>query len=425
MNSLFFPSTSSSSSERLDIKKIDFSSSTACNDIQSLLAYNIKDAKQCEEILQAITVLSSSSSNRLKFVVTSDTLILLLKAINIHASNRPVLEWGLKSLSALSIEAKAALIIVKNDGCRILTSTLQNGMKDDLVIEEISRIVYNISEEEDDSKIIFSELGLTRLLTVDVFIASAANLKLSTTEGVLRALGSLARRSLGNKELIASYGLCEVLVQTISNLFSPPDSLVEAACWAVGNLAYPCADNQTLLAQHMACEYILAVLEDHRASSELLQEAFRAIRNLCNGHEENLERLGQLGACELILTAITFSMHKGIQSGAVKETLSQQALSSPSPLLSASSLTGMIAQGSQFLQRVTSGTGGDPSSQPSESIARAHAVKGAVQWGWYALASLTELDSNLVLFRSLGIVKTVALSLQRYVLDINYLSEHS
>ena len=181
----------------------------------------------------------------------------------------------------------------------------------------------------------------------------------------MRALGSLCRHHVQNQEAFHLLKACEMVMHVKKTIIEQSDarditnrddsSFLESFCWAVGNLADPESGyilNQEKLLEVGACEAVLEALKDsHRARGHLTQEGCRALRHLCNGNKESLQRMHRLGVCNILLDI-------------VRNKVSLQRR--PSPSSSRSGLTIKLS--------------------PDDS--------STVQWAWFAVSALCRDDDE-------------------------------
>ena len=328
LNNIF---PSGPSTEIKSINDINFSSTSATNDVMNLLNANLTNAKVCEDCLKSITVLLSQSNNRAKFLAL-DTVARIVKVIFLHVKAIDVVEWGIRSLRIFSADENALDKIFVADGCKILAIILKYYSSNSAIVEEVCHTIYNLTLENDECKDAFREYGVIEILTLSIFIENGTKLPQICIEWCLRAIGGLARRNENNKIAFSSFGICEKLLSIIDKIISNNKTnsmtsnvaFAEAVCWAIGNLSYPDDQNQSRLCSNGACEYVVNVMNQYIENSMFVQECFRAIRNLCYHHEINLQKFADLKLCEFIIIAVSFHIQKGIQISAVKETLSDK-----------------------------------------------------------------------------------------------------
>lgn len=143
--------------------------------------------------------------------------------------------------------------------------------------------------------------------------------------------------------------------------------LIENLCWVVGNLSYPSEEFQSMWADSGACQLILDALIQHTSNEEVVQEALRALRNVCYEHDANLDLLFQLGVVKALMGVINHHRdhHDGWQ---VKKEEEEHHDTSADVL----------------------------------------------QWVWYAVAALSAHEPILFLLGSEGICDHVASSLLRF-----------
>ena len=171
----------------------------------------------------------------------------------------------------------------------------------------------------------------------------------------LRALGNFARRHEQNRRRLLLLGLPDLLLQLRPRLGIGPcrtkseqhqdqrqeeqgqqehvqpieherdAKLIESLCWLIGNCSYPDADAQAQLERGAACEIVVSSMEayagacggggggeiikgtaagaalDAISGAKAMQEALRALRNLCCEHQRNQQRCFELGAAQICM----------------------------------------------------------------------------------------------------------------------------
>jgi len=422
---------SNSTQKAQKIEHVDFSSTTCCSDVDRLLAFNTANPVECEDILRAITVLASQATNRLKFI-NLETLAKVFKSIGTHIGKVAVVEWGLRALTAFASDERAVIKILQYEGCQVLTIVLRRYHSKDVIVEEACRSIFHLTESSHSCKQLFLDAGIVEVLAVNILADPSCALQPASLEWCLRAIGGLARRHVQAKiEFATNGGVCESIVPIAKSVPITNQSFAEAACWVIGNLSYPDVDNQTRLCACGSAEYLASALIQHLESGLLIQEVFRGIRNVCYQHEENCARFVDADICIALIHAITFHIHKGIEIGAVKETLSEKVEGLKSSIIpnyissslvnSASATMSSLSKGTSMIGITTGITSAHVSSSGSGSVSivteadlEATATRGAVQWGWYAVAGLAQNRETVKAFLTTNIIKVIKSSLERY-----------
>lgn len=421
---------SSSGQKAQKIEHVDFSSPNCCNDVDRLLVLNTGNPVECEDILRALTVLASQVTNRQKFI-NLETLARVFKAIGTHIGKVAIVEWGLRALTAFASDERAVPKILQYEGCQVLTIVIRRYPSKDAIVEEACRSIFHLTEASQSCKQLFLDAGIVEVLAVNILADPSCTLQPTTLEWCLRAIGGLARRHAQAKLDFANCGVCESIVPVAKSVPIKNQAFAEAACWVIGNLSYPDVDNQTRLCACGAAEFLVSVLIQHLESGLLIQEVFRGIRNLCYQHEENCARFVAADICIALVHAITFHIHKGIEIGAVKETLSEKVdslKSSMIPNFLASSIvsgasatmsslskgTSMIGISAGISSAPASSSGSGSVSIVTEANLEATATRGAVQWGWYAVAGLAQNRDTVKAFLTTNVIKVLKSSLERY-----------
>jgi len=202
---------------------------------------------------------------------------------------------------------------------------------------------------------------------MDGFAVRMESMDVLSVQWLLKAVGSFARYHPANCQLFISLRITDLVRKAqdhfLSDVYEDGELLIENLCWVVGNISYPSAEFQTTWADSGACQLILDALTKHTSSEEVVQEALRALRNICYEHDANLDLLFQLGVVKALMVVINHhrDQHDGWQ---VKD------------------------------ERDTSAD--------------------VLQWVWYAVAALSAHEPILLLLGSEGICDHVASSLLRF-----------
>lgn len=192
-----------------------------------------------------------------------------------HSSNDDIVVWSCKNITALvrSLENAGSVSI---SGTTVTVADCQEILAEQLVAETL----------------------LLRVILERISSVSVSALKWS-----LRALGSFCRKNEANRKRLVLLGLGSSLSQICDNVVVKNEvGIAEALCWLVGNCSYPDHTAQSQLEQEGdTCNIVLTILHSHIASATTVQEALRALRNLCLDHEVNLRKCHDLGAAEICL----------------------------------------------------------------------------------------------------------------------------
>jgi hypothetical protein len=216
----------------------------------------------------------------------------------------------------------------------------------------------------------------------------------------LQAIGCIARRNHDNKQMLANLGGCEGIMKLVKRFDTKQcNKLVEGACWAIGNLAYPDEGNQTRLQQIGACEFLLESLDHHVGDGRVLQEIFRAIRNLTLDHETNTRIFIEGNVCEKIVETVRiFLLDRRIAS-----TNSRISMTSFFSTISS------IAIPKENRNADTKNTTGDVKSSSVDM----NIMMATVQWGWYVIAALADDSQALGRFHNTGVREILKETLEK------------
>ena len=325
--------------------------------IDQLLSWRNTSTPICESSLRAICSLVSEEKIRRK-IVSGGACYRIVKAMQLQIHDEIVLEWGLRVLRYLALDEGSLSKLAQCGACEIVATALNTYNQNDSIVEWSCRIIYALTQDEENaSQDKFAAALVPEAIIVGVLQErqQSEDLPMETAIWCLRAIGGLARRHARNKEKLANLGACE-LIQQLLQRFGHQDSVfAEGYCWAVGNLAFPDETTQSRLAAAGACVSVIQALEFHIAIPEMAQEGFRAIRNLGHLHDDNLLLLAEAGACDVVMKAIKL-----------------------------------------YAQSPAAGS------------------SGTLQWGWFAVASLSDRKENLQLFGAAGACQELVRTITRF-----------
>jgi hypothetical protein len=202
--------------------------------------------------------------------------------------------------------------------CDLLTQILRQHTLNETILPVVCELVYQIilfdvdeNDCQNNCQDKFAEALMCEQLINKILLNYSADLTIHSIIMVLKAIGALARRHPNNKRRFASVNACEVMPTLCKNKhnFYENASFAEAICWAMGNLAFPDEENQLQLGNNDSCLIIFDLLKLHSQNRMVVQEGMRAIRNLCQNCDENINRVVQLQGTSFIMELITL-FHK-------------------------------------------------------------------------------------------------------------------
>jgi hypothetical protein len=213
-------------------------------------------------------------------------------------------------------------------GAELISLSLSAHGGDEIAVSLVSQIIHSLIvldvDELDGKNTVqdkLAERGVCEVLCVRA-LPALPDFGLVSQCAVLRALGSLARKHVANKRRLALNGICEALaklsivspITTSVHVELPPPqaavwrdaSVSECFCWCLANLSLSDGDNQRRLGELGLCEVTTRLItvhtqsaalaqQDHKQQQLLLQEALRALRQLCLNCEDNARRAQQSG----------------------------------------------------------------------------------------------------------------------------------
>lgn len=306
----------------------------ACTYIDQLLSWCGSTQSLSESGLRAICSLVSEETLRHKFV-SGGSSFRIVKIAQTQIRDEVILEWGLRIVRYLALDEKSLPKLFSAGACELVCLALNSHNLNDSIIEWSCRIIYAMSQDEKGQER-FALGDACEAVVVGVLQErSEPGPSIEVAVWCLRAIGALSRRHAKNKERLANLGACEQTIRLFKQFGHENPTFAESFCWSVGNLAFPDEVAQRRLAAAGACTAVVKALDRHYDIPEVAQEGFRAIRNLGHLNDGNLSILADEKVCEVVMRAIKFH-----------------------------------------------------SSQTGTGVA-------TLQWGWYAVASLSDHCENL------------------------------
>lgn len=418
----------------------------ACGPLDHLLAQQMNSSKIVVLNLELMDLISVQPANVTKFLALA-TFYRVLKAIHLHLKDAVVVSKAVKLLSKFSSDPTTCGKILACGGCEVIALALRTYARDSTVAEHCCRIVYGMCTGGNDDQVeatqhSFADGGICEVLVVSILLESISDLSNIAVEWSIRAMGSLAAGNAGNHSLLANLGVCEVLLRVIGLFEYAENSLdiAEASCFAIAHLSRGDEDIQRRLRTAGAADYLLRSLSSHIADARFLQEVFRAIHNMARGNVDNLEYFASMGACERVIDAIRWHVEQN-ETELLQEVEPPSEETAPQPSRLGRlqrSNSSSISVGTAGIAKL--GYGGQLPASPAgnrsgagnwasaftlgsagnagkvNSRAKEHdlvLLRSTVQWGWYAVAGLSERFESISLFRECGALELLRLSLKR------------
>lgn len=286
-----------------------------CAMIDSILGQKLHVASVCGLCLEAILAVISpdmdgvtpsssadSSSAQRKRLTGSATIFRLIKACHTHSADSAILLTGLRIVLIVIEECGEASKLVSCGICDLLAMAVRQHSPVDAVVVMACRctnalILFDL-EENGGALGTQDKLADTFLceLLVGKVLQSKLVPTLSSASWALKVVGSLARRSSSNKERLAACGACEAVPQLCSEAFLCSSDFAESVCWCFANLSFPDDVNQGRLGASGACGIVVSILKQHANNVMLIQEGARALHQLGELHDSNLQLLNELDA---------------------------------------------------------------------------------------------------------------------------------
>jgi hypothetical protein len=120
----------------LSLDQVDFSSSNAAYEIDSILGVSILNPDLCENALRSISVIASQKSNRTKFL-TFGTISKVLQSIEIHSKSIIITEWGIRAVCVLTADEIFIPKFLDFKGCEILSHSIKSFSNLDSIVEQV------------------------------------------------------------------------------------------------------------------------------------------------------------------------------------------------------------------------------------------------------------------------------------------------
>lgn len=222
--------------------------------------------------------------------------------------------------------------ILSCGGCDLCTQALKSHSANDMIIVWSCRLLSScvLSLDAKDRSTCQDRLAQQKTLQTIIteFNERMDVMDILVAQWLLKAIGSIARYHPNNCKIFIDLDICSLMSRIIESFANEDEKKIEFLyqnlCWIVGNMSYPSAVAQTQWSQSGACEMVLETLTKYVHNQEVVQEALRALRNLCYEHEKNLEYLQKLGVVSVLMVVIKY--HKDFNEGwQVRDTTESSA----------------------------------------------------------------------------------------------------
>eukprot|EP00981_Chlorochromonas_danica_P005407 scaffold1091_cov164-Ochromonas_danica.AAC.30 len=245
-----------------------------------------------------------------KKLTSSATIFRILKACHSQVAAPNCLLAGLKLILAIIQETEDVSKLVSCGVCDFLILSLHEHPLEEAVVVETCKCIDAILlfdlDECNSSLGCQDKLGEGFLceLIVGKVLPEKLDPSMSSVTWGLRVIGTLARRNPTNKEKLNNCGACEAISPLCTDYFLDDVDFAASVCWAFANLSFPSEENQTRLGSANACSIIIAILKKHIDNVIIIQEGCRAIHQLGELHDGNLQILVDLGTPKFCMELI-------------------------------------------------------------------------------------------------------------------------
>lgn len=103
-------------------------------------------------------------------------------------------------------------------------------------------------------------------------------------------------------EKLGIMGACDIIPRTLRSHSSNP-GVVHNGCLAIAALA-AIKENRQRFSNTGACEIVIKVVRNIIQHPEVVGKCFLAANKLCEGHQENVSKLGMAGACDAVVLGL-------------------------------------------------------------------------------------------------------------------------
>lgn len=288
--------------ERGNIKELD--SEAACKCIDKLLGNHISNKLVCESGLMAVCSMSRFPENVVRFSQFG-TFFRAVRAAQMHHADAIVAEWALRALRCfLTLRSNQAKLVAAGL-CEIAAVLLDEHCEGNnkSLIECILRIICNYSDREVQDR--FSTVGICE--TISYKLLAGHNLQsITVNEAVwtLRAVGAISQNNDRNKQTFAGFNIFQKMQHLVTIFGIENAVLASAYLHCIGSIAWPNKANQVLLTQEGVIEVAIRVLHQHMLNANVVEEAMRAIRAIGKNSPQNLELLFDTGVCEMVMVCM-------------------------------------------------------------------------------------------------------------------------
>lgn len=256
----------------------------------------------CEKVFAAISYLCSTSSVSTQFLngfTQCQTVLTILQCVQVHSEIPDMITLGCESILKLLSNSTNLLLSGQADGCALIVSLLNSYLLFGSIVEALLKVFLNLSMSA-PNRMLFNQTNF-----VPVLAESGKKYvdNLSISRIVCTIVANLAQEE-ETRRLLTTNGLDEMLIDVIKRHKQHIDH-AHLGCLAVSGIVNSNAYNLAKLGDLGACELVVSLLHRHKDSAPVVEAACLAVMNLAV-LEKNNEKLEYAGACEGIMHAFRF-----------------------------------------------------------------------------------------------------------------------
>lgn len=310
---------------RTDHLRNTLASSEALEHIAQIVSVSGRSINVLQSAVKICSLLSESHTNRLKIVAANidEGVLFVLMA---HQGDAVIAEWGCKFIKNMSSEDSELVKLAALGSCEVTVAVLNKHYSSSAALEASCRAIFALCMNSPGNRNKIGVAGAAEAVVNNILRrqlqlhkqakdeASASGetgkfdeaASAAIMECGLRVVSILTRNHKENTERFIALGMCELLndlygLYTVSNAVFMTAFLSVSAQLASGNANY-----QNKLASHGMGDIILAAMAKYTEDGDVrvVQECFRALRNLCHENQSIQDELMTKAACEKVVKSI-------------------------------------------------------------------------------------------------------------------------
>lgn len=275
--------------------KVEFGQAGVCNLVCRTLEVFIDNVIVSEQACWAIRNLSSSPENK-KLLGLAGVCGNICNVMRTHLSSVNVVEQGCRAILNLVISDDNDRKCGEAGACELLVEVMKTHASNTIVSMQSCWAIRNMAASNNSNRVKFGVAGAcgTIVQAINNHVQDAG-----VVEQACRAILNLAVEN-GNEVRLGRAGACTAVVKVLTH---HPDNtvVIEQALWAVRNLAAGGnAENRLNLGRSGINEQVVIATSKYISHTGIAEQGCRAMLNLAVD-KENSKRLGEVGACELVV----------------------------------------------------------------------------------------------------------------------------